>query len=207
MVDHTPVVLVGGVGSTTRNWSSWVRGLDQLGIEAFPAQLSKRGFASIESDLAAVQQAVEGALAATGASKVHLVGHSKGGVVAVEFMRQHPDLVDNVVTVASPLRGSWLATMINHASAVPGLRRAVPQFVHDLSTGSRYLQTPAPELAGRITSIHARSFDGIVTGASARLPGARNIVLRGAVLQQLHNLQQTHNEGVFNAARGALGAA
>lgn len=42
----------------------------------------------------------------TGASKVEMVGHSTGGTEIREYVRRHPGVVDSVVTVGTPYRGS-----------------------------------------------------------------------------------------------------
>ncbi|MFF0452244.1 esterase/lipase family protein [Nocardia africana] len=42
----------------------------------------------------------------TGAPKVEMVGHSTGGTEIREYVRRHPGVVDSVVTIGTPYRGS-----------------------------------------------------------------------------------------------------
>lgn len=51
-------------------------------------------------------------------AKVHLLGHSLGGVVARGLADRRPDLVASLVTMASPLR----STAAHHAMLGPGLK-------------------------------------------------------------------------------------
>lgn len=55
------------------------------------------------SELAAFVTMVRGV---TGAPKVIMVGHSTGGTDIRELVRRHPEVVDKVVTVGTPYRGS-----------------------------------------------------------------------------------------------------
>jgi len=44
--------------------------------------------------------------------KVSLVGWSRGGILAREVAREHPDLVDRVITICSPVKGGANASSI-----------------------------------------------------------------------------------------------
>lgn len=52
---------------------------------------------------------IEAFLAATGASKVNLIGHSQGGLDARVVAHDRPDLVASVVTIATPHQGTPVA--------------------------------------------------------------------------------------------------
>src|SRR5208283_4562570 len=58
---------------------------------------------------------VEKAYADTGDRKVHLVGHSLGGVLARAVASQMPDRVASVITLAAPFRGVSIHPMILRA--------------------------------------------------------------------------------------------
>lgn len=56
---------------------------------------------------------IETILATTGAPKVHLIGHSQGGLDARYVSGMRPDLVRSVTTVSTPNTGSALAAFID----------------------------------------------------------------------------------------------
>jgi pimeloyl-ACP methyl ester carboxylesterase len=58
---------------------------------------------------------VEKAYAETGGRKVHMVGHSLGGVLARAVASQMPDRVASVITLAAPFRGVSIHPMILRA--------------------------------------------------------------------------------------------
>jgi pimeloyl-ACP methyl ester carboxylesterase len=76
--------------------------------------LRRRGFAaravgyySAMHDLARNARALAAALAALDAPRVHVVGHSLGGVVTLAALRDHPDpRVRRIVLLGAPLAGS-----------------------------------------------------------------------------------------------------
>jgi len=51
-------------------------------------------------------------LAAEGGQKVRLVGWSRGGMLAREIARDHPHLVEKVITIGSPVKGGTTASSI-----------------------------------------------------------------------------------------------
>ena len=58
---------------------------------------------------------VETALAETG-RKIHLIGHSLGGVIARALARQRPDDIASVTMLASPIRDSHISRHLFHAA-------------------------------------------------------------------------------------------
>jgi len=60
-------------------------------------------------------ETMEQALAETG-RKVHLIGHSLGGVIARSIAGQRPKDVASVTTLASPFRGTVLSRTVFHAA-------------------------------------------------------------------------------------------
>lgn len=119
-----------------------------------------------------VRRTVEQVRAATGAERVHLVGHSMGGIIARNFLQLHggaPD-VARCVTLGSPHRGSKLAAF------------AVSRLGRGLLPGSALLTrlnaAPLPEQVA-FTAIYSRHDNIIIPLESARLAGADNIELTG----------------------------
>jgi pimeloyl-ACP methyl ester carboxylesterase len=98
----TPVVLVHGFAGSSTSWSAARRALRADGwtvvLFGYPP------WASSVDDLAArLVETVEDVLAATGAGKVHLVGHSLGGVIIAPALTRdglagHVDLVATLDT-------------------------------------------------------------------------------------------------------------
>jgi pimeloyl-ACP methyl ester carboxylesterase len=60
-------------------------------------------------------QTMEQALAETG-RKIHLIGHSLGGVIARSIAGQRPKDVASVITLASPFRGTVMSRTVYHAA-------------------------------------------------------------------------------------------
>ncbi|HXY11752.1 MAG TPA: alpha/beta fold hydrolase [Terriglobales bacterium] len=68
-----------------------------------------------------LNQTVEKALEDTG-RKIHLIGHSLGGVIARSLAGQRPKNVASVITLASPIRGTVANRAIIHATEAVRLR-------------------------------------------------------------------------------------
>ena len=68
-----------------------------------------------------LNETVEKALAETGA-RIHLIGHSLGGVIARSLAGQRPKDVASVTTLASPIRGTVANRTIIHAAEAVRLR-------------------------------------------------------------------------------------
>lgn len=93
--------------------------MKSLAMEPLAIRLRRAGFApqrwsydSTRLDVPAVCAGLAEAIGRTGstATPVHLVGHSLGGVLAVETLRRYPDLpVSRIVGLGSPLRGACVA--------------------------------------------------------------------------------------------------
>ena len=68
-----------------------------------------------------LNETVEKALYETG-RKIHLIGHSLGGVIARSLAAQRPKDVASVITLASPIRGAVANRTIIHAAEAVRLR-------------------------------------------------------------------------------------
>lgn len=114
-----PIVLVPGLAGT---------GASVGGVNYFygiPADLASHGAQVFVANLSAFQTDagangrgeqlvayIETVLAATGAAKVNLIGHSQGGLTARYAAAVAPDLVASVTTVGTPHWGSQLADAV-----------------------------------------------------------------------------------------------
>ena len=114
-----PIVLVHGLAGTDRYanlidyWYGIASDLESHGANVYVANLS--GFQGDlgpngrgEQLLAYVQQV----LAATGARKVNLIGHSQGGLDVRYVAAVAPELVGSVTTIGTPHRGSEFADYV-----------------------------------------------------------------------------------------------
>src|SRR5512133_975043 len=78
----SPVVLVHGtVEGATENWSTASPQIKAAGYCVFALEYGNRGTGDIAASAGQLQRFVDAVLAATGAQKVSLVGHSQGGMM------------------------------------------------------------------------------------------------------------------------------
>jgi pimeloyl-ACP methyl ester carboxylesterase len=142
--DGEPVVLLHGFPQSARCWDAVTPALAAAGLRTFAPD--QRGYSpgarptgraayrrtEVVADAAAV---VEAALAQTGRSGAHVVGHDWGAIVAWTLAGERPELVRTVTGVSAPppgavadaLRrpGQLLASWYLAAFAVPGLAERV----------------------------------------------------------------------------------
>ncbi len=118
-----PVLLVHGFCGTKSSWSLVAQRLVADGFTVEAISYSPFG-TSVERLADRVVAEVGRILAQTGADKVHLVGHSLGGVVIAEaFSDGRLDgLVDTVVTLGAPFGGSPWATLMPVGEVARALR-------------------------------------------------------------------------------------
>jgi pimeloyl-ACP methyl ester carboxylesterase len=107
-----PVLLVHGYASTESVWTPLRRALAEAGFGHI-VSLTYNSFATDPAAVAAelTDQALR-ARAATGAPRVHLVGHSLGGLIVRYALAASAALssqTSGAVTIASPHRGAWMA--------------------------------------------------------------------------------------------------
>jgi len=155
-----PVLLVHGFGGTKSSWTLVAQALSARGVSVDAMTYAPLGN-SVEqlADKLIVQ--VEKALSRTGAKKVHLVGHSLGGVIIALAAadRRLNGRVDTVITLGSPFGGSpW-------ADALP-----VVQIVRALRAGSPLLRqlasTPLPDGVRWLS---------VAAGLDVVVPGLRSV--------------------------------
>jgi triacylglycerol lipase len=122
-----PVLLVHGFGGTKSSWSFIVRTLSAHGLTVDAMTYTPFG-TSVEQLADRLVVEVERLLAQTGADKVHLVGHSLGGVVIAQAVAggRLSGLVDTVVTIAAPFGGSPWASLLPIGAVIRALREGSP---------------------------------------------------------------------------------
>ncbi|MCW2529945.1 MAG: putative secreted lipase [Pseudonocardiales bacterium] len=108
-----PVILVHGYGGTGSVWSPLRRGLLQAGF----GHLVSLDYNSFAADPRALARELESwtrrALADSGADRVHLIGHSLGGLIVRYAINRGAlgPMTSTAVTIASPHRGAALARL------------------------------------------------------------------------------------------------
>ena len=122
-----PVLLVHGFGGTKSSWSLLARTLSARGLTVDAVTYTPFG-TSVERLADRLVVEVDRMLSQTGADKVHLVGHSLGGVVIAQAIASGRlnGLVDTVVTLGSPFGGSPWANLLPFGAIVRALREGSP---------------------------------------------------------------------------------
>jgi len=114
----------------------------------------------------------------TGA-RVALVGHSRGGVLAKVLSHRKPDLVEQVITLGSPLGNPFDI----HPLTMAGVRAAhvynVFRYGHPATVEKRFLRDLAAEPRVPTTSIYSRS-DGVVNWKACRRSDINSIEVKGS---------------------------
>ena len=116
----------------------------------------------------------------TGA-RVSLVGHSRGGVLAKVLSHRQPELVEQVITLGSPLNDPFDV----HPLTMAGVRAAhlynVVRHRHAASVEMRFLRDLRAEPRVPTTSIYSRS-DGVVNWKACLRPDINAIEVHGSHL-------------------------
>jgi triacylglycerol lipase len=180
-----PIVLVHGLSGTDRYanvldyWYGIASDLESHGAHVYVVNLS--GFQADLGPNGRGEQLlafVEHVLAATGARKVNLIGHSQGGLDARYVAAVAPQRVASVTTIGTPHRGSEFADYVAGVLAKDPTGWAQPLiakfagllgilFSSDLNTN----QDAVSALAA-LTSSGAAQFNEIVPSAGLGAPGA-----------------------------------
>jgi triacylglycerol lipase len=122
-----PVLLVHGFGGTKSSWTAVARSLSARGLTVGAITYPPFG-TSVERLADRLVAEVERILSETGSDKVHLVGHSLGGVVIAQAIAggRLTGQVDTVVTLGSPFGGSPWANLLPFGAIVRELREGSP---------------------------------------------------------------------------------
>lgn len=165
--DGAPVMILPGLFNSDRSNFALRRHLAALGHDARGWGFGRNlGVRTIGPDGARLIARIE-ALAAETGQPVALVGVSLGGIMARLVAHRRPDLVRQVVTVASPYAGDARATNVWRAFEwVTGERLTDPAVADRSAELAKPLPVPA-------TAIWSRS-DGLVNGLICHAPDEAN---------------------------------
>jgi pimeloyl-ACP methyl ester carboxylesterase len=112
-------------------------------------------------------------------SRVSVLGHSRGGVLAKVLSHRKPELVEQVITLGSPMRDPFDV----HPLTMAGVRAAhvfnVVRYGHPASVEMRFLRDLAAEPKVPVTSIYSRS-DGVVNWRACLRPDVNAIEVKGS---------------------------
>ncbi|MEA3075572.1 MAG: hypothetical protein QOF60_480 [Actinomycetota bacterium] len=146
----TPVLLVHGYGHNRSGWYVLDRALRDAGFSSVHTMnYVAWGNEGVPELAARLGRRIEAVRRLTGADKVHVVGHSMGGILLRYYVQVlgGAEFVDTAVTIASPHEGTVTALV------------GVGQGARDLRPGSRVMRSlaaPSPAAAGvRWLSFHS----------------------------------------------------
>ncbi len=167
-----PVLLLHGVLCNAAVWRRWLPQLAARGIRPVYALSYGPPLASIDVFAEETAARIDAILAATGARKVVLVGHSMGGLVARAYLRRHGAAkVRCLVTFGTPHHGSV------HAWVFPGVCLA------QLRPGNPWLtelnRDEGVSLPVRTLSLWSWHDSMVAPQTNAALAGAVNVELTG----------------------------
>lgn len=161
-----PILLIPGYFCNEAMWRPFQDRLRAAGRLVASVTLEPP-FAGIDELAERLDEEVDRLLAATGAARVMLVGHSTGGLIARAYLeRRGPDRVAALITIATPHHGTKLARL--------GLGRDA----REMEPGSawlRALNSRPPQVPTH--SIWSARDEIVVPRDSARLAGARETML------------------------------
>lgn len=173
----TPILLVHGIVSNRSIFTLLRRGLTRRGF----SRVFAMNYATVSTDVRAaalrLAEEVERVVEETGFERIHVIGHSLGGLIARYYVtRLAGDArVHTLVTLGTPHEGTWVAY------ALP------THLMRQMRPGSglmRELARPVPGSRTRFISYWSDADAAIVPQRSAALRhsdlGARNIRLHGA---------------------------
>ena len=146
------------------------------------------GYPSVRAGLAQNAQRLKHFIASTAAAEIHLVGHSLGGLIILDMLRQAPDpRLRRAVLLGTPCVDSHCARRLAGVAGMPALLgRSITEW---LSRAPKDVAAPQTAVAvgvlagtrsaglGRIVPGLPRPNDGVVTVAETRLPGAADFIV------------------------------
>jgi triacylglycerol lipase len=160
--ERPPLLLIHGYGCSRAAWWWQRRRLEAAGWNVATINLEPI-YTSIENYVEPVAQRIDAVLAATGAKRLILVGHSMGGLVARAYLRRHGAAkVLRLVTLGTPHGGSELAKM------------GFGENARQMSPGSAWLTELAREVpAVNTLTIFSPHDNYVMPQANLEWPGAR----------------------------------
>jgi pimeloyl-ACP methyl ester carboxylesterase len=175
---NPPLLLLHGYGCNSGYWSHLTPLLDAADLSYASLDLEPI-LGAIDDYVPMVAQAVDSLCAKTNASKVVIVAHSMGGLVARAYMRAHgSERVRHIFTLGTPHFGTSLASKGIGLNAAQMRRTNDPE-----APESAWLRelgaSESPATRALITSIFTHHDNIVAPQTSSILPGARSIEFGG----------------------------
>lgn len=193
----TPILLVHGIVDNHTIFDSLERALRRRGF----SDLSSFDYGLLTTDVRAtaldLATAVERLVAESGYEKVHVIGHSLGGLISryyVQRMGGH-ERVHTLVTLGTPHQGSALARV---GSMLPLVRQLRPD--SDLIAE---LNEPAPSCDTRFLAFYSDLDQLIVPSRNARIEHA-DLRVRNVPVHGVGHMSLTNDRGIAFQIAAAL---
>jgi esterase len=115
-----PLIILHGLFGQSDNWNSLSKQFAAGGLEVYALDLRNHGLSPHSEiwDYSAMVADVQELIADLGLKKVILLGHSMGGMVAMQLATEHPDLLDKLL-VADMAPKKY---PLHHEAVIEGLR-------------------------------------------------------------------------------------
>lgn len=133
-----PVVLVAGTGSPGFAMEPLAYRLRQDGYDVSIFELPTLGTQDINLSAKALATFVDQVLASEGVARVDLVGHSQGGLVSRDYVKNYggASKVDSHITLGAPHQGTAIANLVNFFANCIGVIAC-----EQMSIGSSFLNS------------------------------------------------------------------
>ncbi|WP_243418224.1 esterase/lipase family protein [Actinomycetospora cinnamomea] len=190
----TPVLLVHGIVDNRSIFTLLARALRRRGfgvVHAVNFSVLTAFTGDIRVAAREIGHHVERICASTGSDKVHIVGHSLGGLMARYYVQRlgGDARVDTLVTLGTPHRGSLIAHFL------PPTR--VPQQLCPGSDLIRELDEPAPGCRTHVVAVWSKQDQLIIPQSAARLEHP-DLDVSEVVLEHVGHLSMTIDPDVVH---------
>lgn len=171
----TPVLLVHGFGHNRSAWMVLERHLRKAGFTSVHTFNYNPFIHDVPEIGRRLKERVDLLRAVTGAPKVHLVGHSLGGIVIRWFVQElgGDEVVDTAVSVASPHQGTLAALGVATAPFGRTAKQLLPG-----STVMQTLQSKPLPASVRWVAYYSNLDLLVQPGSSGKLDGAVNVLVK-----------------------------
>lgn len=193
----TPILLVHGIADNHTIFASLERALRRRGF----TDLSSFDYGVLSSDVRSTARelavAIEKLVAESGYEKVHVIGHSLGGLITryyVQRMGGH-ERVHTLVTLGTPHQGTVLAR-------AGSMLRLVRQLRPDSELIAE-LNEPAPDCDTRFIAFHSDLDQLIVPGRNARIEHP-DLRVRNVPVHGVGHMSLTNDAGIAFQIAAAL---
>lgn len=148
----TPLLLVHGVGSSTKTWTDLQARLRKSGRTVIAIDLLGHGLSGAgngDFSLGANASRIRDLLDHLGFDRVHVVGHSLGGGVSLQFQYQFPERVASLTLISSGGLGEEVSAGLRAAS-LPGSEVVFRALVSDRVIGWLDRANASPKIVEKL---------------------------------------------------------